>query len=82
VPPTSSPPPGRARAAAAGVVVAIGVVMMLIGGYVALRPLWAGPRPLTTSRWLDMGMAAFFLLRGWMNVRTAGRFRRPPTTTG
>ena len=60
----------------AKVVLAIGAVMMALGGYVALRPLWAGPRPLTASRWLDMAAAAFFLLRGWMNVRTALPRRR------
>ena len=65
--------PLRAR-----VVLAIGATMMALGAYVALRPLWAGPRPLTASRWLDMAAAAFFLLRGWMNVRGALRTPRRP----
>lgn len=60
----------------AKVVLAIGAVMMALGGYVALRPLWVGPRPLTASRWIDMAVAAFFLLRGWMNVRAALARRR------
>ena len=55
------------------VVLAIGVVMFALGAYIALRPLWAGPRPLSASRWLDMAFAAFFMLRGWMNVRSARR---------
>jgi hypothetical protein len=59
------------------VVLAIGLVMMALGSYIALRPLWAGTRPLSTSRWLDLAFAAFFLLRGWMNVRTGLRRRRP-----
>ena len=63
--------PTRAR-----VILVIGVVMMAIGAFVALRPLWAGPQPLTSSRWLDVAFAAFFLIRGLMNVRIA--LRQPP----
>jgi hypothetical protein len=55
------------------VTLALGVVMILLGAFVALRPLWAGPRPLTASRWLDAAFAFFFLARGWMNVRLARR---------
>ena len=66
--------PTRAR-----VVLGIGVVMMAIGAVVALRPLWAGPQPLTNSRWLDVAFAAFFLIRGLMNVRAA--LRHPPSGT-
>jgi hypothetical protein len=58
------------------VVLGIGLVMMALGSYISLRPLWAGPRPLSASRWLDVAFAAFFLLRGWMNVRTALGRRR------
>lgn len=65
------PLPPRAR-----VVLAIGVVMMALGAFVALRPLWAGRRPLTPERWLDVAFAAFFLLRGWLNVRAALRTPR------
>ena len=57
----------------ARVTLAIGVVMIALGSYVALHPLWAGPRPLSASRWLDMAFAAFFLFRGWANVRSARR---------
>ena len=53
------------------IVFGIGVIMMALGAFVALRPLWAGPRPLTASRWLDIAFALFFLARGWMNVRRA-----------
>ena len=60
----------------ARIVIAIGVVMVALGAYIALRPLWAGPRPLSASRWLDMAFAAFFMLRGWMNVRTGRREKR------
>jgi len=50
-----------------------GIVMILVGAFVALRPLWAGRTPLTTSPWLDGAFAFFFLLRGVMNVRGARR---------
>lgn len=52
-----------------------GAVMILLGAFIALRPLWAGPRPLSNSRWLDVAFAAFFLLRGLMNVRGARKQR-------
>ena len=56
----------------------IGVVMLLLGAFVALRPLWAGPRPLSASRWLDAAFALFFMVRGWMNVRPARRRAAAP----
>lgn len=49
--------------------------MILAGLLVATRPLVGNGAPLTGSRFLDIGFAAFFLLRGLMNVRAA---RRPP----
>ena len=52
-----------------------GAVMILLGVFIAVRPLWAGPAPLSNSRWLDVAFAAFFLLRGTMNVRGALRAR-------
>lgn len=58
------------------VLLVVGLIMMALGAFVALRPLWAGPRPLTAERWLDVAFAAFFLLRGWMNVRAALRAPR------
>lgn len=51
---------------------ALGAILIVIGAYVALRPLLGGA-PVTGSRLLDMAFAAFFLLRGVMNVRAAGR---------
>jgi hypothetical protein len=63
------------------VALGLGVVMMGLGAFVALRPLWAGPAPLSSSRWLDAAFAFFFLLRGWMNVRSALRTARPPTAS-
>ena len=47
----------------------LGWIMIALGAYVAVHPLWAHGRPVTTSIWLDMAFAAVFLLRGFMNVR-------------
>ncbi len=57
----------------------IGAVMIALGIFIALRPFWAGAQPLSASRWLDMGFAAFFLLRGSMNISTARRQARAAT---
>lgn len=56
----------------------LGLVMIGLGAYVALRPVWGAP-PLAGSRLLDYAFAAFFILRGAMNLHTA---RRPPRTPG
>jgi hypothetical protein len=52
----------------------LGVLMVGLGGYVALRPLWA-PAPLTGERWTDIAFATFFLLRGGMYLRSVHRRR-------
>ena len=57
----------------------LGWVMILLGAYVALHPLWSHGKPVTTSLWLDMAFAAVFLLRGLMNVRSVRR-GRPATS--
>ena len=53
----------------------LGVVMIGLGSYVAIRPLIPGQRAITTYRWLDVAFAAFFILRGAMHVRAAMRKR-------
>ena len=55
------------------VLLVLGAVMLCVGAYVAMRPLWAHGIPLTGARWLDMAFAFVFMLRGAMNVRTALR---------
>jgi hypothetical protein len=54
--------------------IVLGIVMVLLGAYLALHPLWSRGRPVTQSIWFDMAFAALFLLRGAMNLR--GRRRR------
>ena len=51
----------------------LGWIMIALGLYVALHPLWSHGKPVTTSLWLDMAFATVFLLRGVMNVRTKRR---------
>ena len=51
----------------------LGWVMIALGLYVAVHPLWSHGRPVTRSIWLDMAFAAVFLLRGVMNVRAKAR---------
>jgi len=50
--------------------------MIGLGAYIAVRPLLPSHRVLTGSRWFDAAFALFFLLRGWMNVRSALRTRQ------
>ena len=57
----------------------LGWIMILLGAYVALHPLWSHGKPVTTSLWLDMAFAAVFLLRGFMNIR--GVRKRPAGTS-
>ena len=51
----------------------LGWIMIALGLFVALHPLWSHGRPVTTSLWLDMAFAAVFLLRGVMNLRGVRR---------
>jgi uncharacterized membrane protein HdeD (DUF308 family) len=51
----------------------LGWVMIALGLFVALHPLWSHGRPVTASIWLDMAFAAVFLLRGVMNIRAKRR---------
>jgi uncharacterized membrane protein HdeD (DUF308 family) len=60
-------------------VLVLGVLMIALGLYVAIRPLLGAGRPLTGARWLDIAFAAVFLLRGVMNVQAA---RRRPRVQG
>ena len=53
----------------------LGWIMIALGLFVALHPLWSHGRPVTTSLWLDMVFAAVFLLRGVMNLRGVRRGR-------
>jgi hypothetical protein len=56
----------------------LGVAMFMLGLFIALRPLVTHFATFTPSRWLDMTFALLFLLRGWLNVRTALRRRNQP----
>jgi hypothetical protein len=53
----------------------LGIVLVALGAFVALRPLFTHGAVLTGTRWLDVAFAAVFLLRGAFNVRSALRRR-------
>ena len=65
----------------------LGAIQVAIGVFIALRPLVGSGSPLSSTRVLDMAFAAFFLIRGIMNMRTGLRAPRrdpapssPPTS--
>ncbi len=66
----TAPLSGRAK-----FVLGLGALMILLGVFIAIRPLIPPGKPITTSRLLDVAFAAFFIIRGWMNMRTALRTR-------
>ena len=51
----------------------LGIVLVGLGAYVAVRPLWRPHSTVTPSRALDVAFAAVFILRGLVNVRSALR---------
>lgn len=53
----------------------LGAALFLLGAFIALRPLFTHFAVLTGTRWLDLVFAAVFMLRGWLNVKTALRRR-------
>ena len=55
------------------VILLLGVVQVAVGVFIATRPLIGSGAPLTSSRLLDMAFAAYFLIRGAMNLRNAFR---------
>ena len=60
----------------------LGIVMILLGAYVALHPLWSHGQSLTSSIWFDMAFAALFLLRGSMNLRSIRKRRANTPAAG
>jgi len=55
----------------------LGVLMVALGLYALLWPLVTGA-PVSSSRWLDLGFAAFFLVRGGFYLRTWRRAKGGP----
>ena len=60
----------------------LGVAMFLLGAFIALRPLFTHFATFTPSRWLDMTFAVLFLMRGWLNVKTALKRRNQALAQG
>lgn len=55
---------------------ALGAILIGLGAYVAVRPLWTPHSTVTPSRFLDVTFAVVFILRGIVNVRAALRAPR------
>ena len=72
---TDAPPATPLEATRRRLSFVIGAVMLGLGCYVALHPLWSRT-PVTGNRWMDMAFVAFFLLRGALYVRALRRARR------
>jgi hypothetical protein len=53
----------------------LGVVMFVLGLYIAVRPMFTNNAILTGSRWLDATFSLVFMLRGAINVRSVLRAR-------
>ena len=53
----------------------LGVVLIGLGLFVAVRPLFTHNGVLTSARWLDLTFAFVFTVRGVMNVKSALRRR-------
>ena len=60
--------PTRVAAARRRIALVVGPVMLALGAYIALHPLW-DRTPVTGNRWTDMAFATFFLLRGVLYLR-------------
>jgi uncharacterized membrane protein HdeD (DUF308 family) len=60
----------------------LGVVLIGLGAFVAVHPLWQPHATITQSRLLDVAFAIVFLLRGGMNVRSALRAPRTASAPG
>jgi uncharacterized membrane protein HdeD (DUF308 family) len=53
----------------------LGVVLIGLGAFVGVRPLFTHNATLTGTRWLDITFAVVFMIRGTVNVKTALRRR-------
>lgn len=69
-----------ARGTVRVVALVVGIVMIGLALFLIARPFFPPGAPVTNARWLDLAFAAFFLVRGAMNVRSALRAREaePP----
>jgi len=52
----------------------LGWIMVALGVYLLGHLAWTRGTPQTTSLWIDLGFAALFILRGWMNLRGRRRY--------
>ncbi len=53
----------------------LGIVMFVLGFYIAVRPMFTNNAILTGTRWLDAAFSFVFMVRGAINVRSVWRAR-------
>jgi hypothetical protein len=66
------------RSARGRIALILGVVMVALGAWLLASVLILGRPPVSSSRWLDVAFAAFFILRGGMNLASGRRTVRGP----
>ena len=54
----------------------LGAVLVGLGCFIGVRPLFTHNAVLTQARWLDIAFALVFMIRGAMNIKTALRRRQ------
>ena len=64
------------RSARGRIALVLGVLMVALGAWLLASVLILGRPPVTSSRWLDVAFASFFILRGGMNLSSGRRATR------
>ena len=64
------------RSARGPIALVIGVVMVALGAWLLVSAFLLRRGPVTSSIWLDLAFALFFILRGGMNLRSGRRHTR------
>jgi hypothetical protein len=61
------------RSARGRIALVLGVLMVALGAWLATSVFILGRDPVTRSRWLDAAFAAFFIVRGALNLGSGRR---------
>lgn len=61
------------RSARGSIALVLGVVMVALGAWLLVSAFLLRRGPVTSSVWLDLAFALFFILRGGMNLRSGRR---------
>jgi len=61
------------RSARGSIALVLGVIMVALGAWLLVSAFVLRRGPITSSVWLDLAFALFFILRGGMNLRSGRR---------